>query len=155
MENQNNSFKSLWLSIGSISVVIAAFLFWWIYGKETADGSGLAWVSAFLFLNSGLNTLTAILLCCGVAAIKNGKKELHRNIMITAGVVSALFLVSYLTYHHFSGDTKFVAQGVNKTDLFLYTHFTYYSKYRAAATYFGNLLFSIYKKWATHKKVAK
>jgi len=32
--------------------------------------------------------------------------------MVSATVFSALFLVSYITYHFFHGDTKFPGQGV-------------------------------------------
>ncbi len=150
-----NSFKSLWFSISGISLVIFAFLVWWIYGKETADSTGMAWVSALPYLNSGLNTLTAILLCFGVAAIKKGKKELHRNIMITAGVVSALFLVSYLTYHHFQGDTKFTGTGFIRTIYFTILISHVILSMVQVPLILGTFYLAFTKKWATHKKVAK
>lgn len=155
MENQNNSLKSLWLYISGISLVIFAFLVWWIYGRETADSSGLAWVSALPYLNSGLNSLTAILLCFGVAAIKKGNKILHRNIMITAGVVSALFLVSYLTYHHFQGDTKFMGTGLVRPVYFFILISHIILSMIQVPLILGTFYLAFTKKWATHKKVAK
>jgi len=61
-------------------------------------------------LNATLNGASAILLAAGYAAIRCGKRNLHKTLMVTAFVVSCAFLVSYLVYHiriqqviHFSG----------------------------------------------------
>lgn len=50
-------------------------------------------------VNAALNTISTILLLIGFIMIKSGRKESHRKVMIAALCVSALFLVSYLTYH--------------------------------------------------------
>jgi uncharacterized membrane protein YozB (DUF420 family) len=50
-------------------------------------------------LNACLNGLSGILLVCGYAAIRAGKKNVHRAFMLSAVGVSLLFLVSYVTYH--------------------------------------------------------
>ena len=50
-------------------------------------------------INSILNTISTVLLLTGFILIKSGSKESHRKVMISAMVVSAVFLVSYLTYH--------------------------------------------------------
>ncbi|KXU34944.1 hypothetical protein AXK12_06135 [Cephaloticoccus capnophilus] len=49
-------------------------------------------------LNAGLNALATVLLTVGFIAIKCGKRELHRRIMIGACTVSAVFLVGYVTH---------------------------------------------------------
>lgn len=155
MENQNNSFKSLWVSISLISLSIFAFLVWWIYGKETADGSNYPWVSALPYINCALNSLTAILLCFGVSLIKKGNKTAHRNVMITAGVVSAIFLITYLTYHHFQGDTKFLGQGfVRYLYFFILISHIILSMVQVPLI-LGTFYLAFTKKWATHKKVAR
>lgn len=153
--SNENSLRPIWFSISGISLVIFAFLVWWIYGKETADSSGMAWVSALPYLNSGLNSLTAILLCFGVSAIRKGKKDLHRNIMITAGVVSALFLISYLTYHHFQGDTKFTGTGLIRPIYFAILISHVILSMVQVPLILGTFYLAFTKKWATHKKVAK
>ncbi len=50
-------------------------------------------------LNATLNGLSALLLLAGFIAIKNGRPEIHKKIMLAALVSSAAFLTSYLIYH--------------------------------------------------------
>jgi uncharacterized membrane protein YozB (DUF420 family) len=61
-------------------------------------------------LNATLNGASAILLAAGYAAIRSGKRQLHKRLMLTAFFVSCAFLVSYVIYHfrihqiiHFQG----------------------------------------------------
>lgn len=61
------------------------------------------WVKPLPTVNASLNTLSAILLLAGLMAIKGQKKDLHRNLMITAFLTSAVFLGCYLTYHYALG----------------------------------------------------
>jgi len=51
-------------------------------------------------LNATLNGASAVLLAAGYAAIRSGKRELHKKLMLTAFFVSCAFLVSYLIYHY-------------------------------------------------------
>lgn len=50
-------------------------------------------------INAVLNSISTVLLLIGFILIKSGRKEAHRKVMTAAIVVSAVFLVSYLTYH--------------------------------------------------------
>ncbi len=50
-------------------------------------------------LNACLNGLSAVLLACGYAAIRAGKRDVHKGFMLSAVGVSLLFLISYVTYH--------------------------------------------------------
>src|SRR5208283_842475 len=61
-------------------------------------------------LNATLNGTSAILLAAGYAAIRSGKRALHKKLMLSAFAVSCAFLVSYVIYHirihqviHFQG----------------------------------------------------
>ncbi len=51
-------------------------------------------------LNATLNGISAILLAAGYLAIRSGKRELHKKLMVSAFLVSCAFLVSYLIYHY-------------------------------------------------------
>lgn len=62
-------------------------------------------------LNALLNSLSAILLCSGYIAIRRRCVSLHKTCMLTACCTSALFLVSYLTYHYHVGSKPFTGQG--------------------------------------------
>ena len=49
-------------------------------------------------LNAALNATATVLISLGFVFIKQGKREAHRAMMLTAGVVSAVFLVGYVTH---------------------------------------------------------
>jgi len=49
-------------------------------------------------LNATLNGLATVLLTIGFILIKQGRREAHRKIMTTACIVSAVFLVGYVTH---------------------------------------------------------
>ena len=50
-------------------------------------------------LNASLNGLSAILLTGGYAAIRSGKRNVHKVFMVSAFAASTLFLLSYVIYH--------------------------------------------------------
>jgi uncharacterized membrane protein YozB (DUF420 family) len=50
-------------------------------------------------INACLNGLSGILLACGYAAIRAGKKDVHKAFMLSAFGASTIFLISYVTYH--------------------------------------------------------
>jgi len=61
----------------------------------------------FATINAVLNSLVAILLIAALIAVKQGKFLLHKRIMLTAIVLSVLFLVSYIGHHLLAGETKY------------------------------------------------
>lgn len=50
-------------------------------------------------LNACLNATSALLLAGGYAAIRAGKRDVHKRFMVSAFWVSVIFLVSYVIYH--------------------------------------------------------
>jgi uncharacterized membrane protein YozB (DUF420 family) len=50
-------------------------------------------------VNATLNGAAAVLLVAGFAAIKAGRRQRHRRLMLSAFVVSVAFLACYLYYH--------------------------------------------------------
>ena len=62
-------------------------------------------------LNAFLNGTSGVLLAFGYAAIRRGKIAVHKAFMISAFVVSSVFLVSYLIYHYRVGHVAFQGQG--------------------------------------------
>jgi len=61
----------------------------------------------FALVNALLNATVAILLVAALVAVKQKKYTAHKNIMLTALLLSVLFLVSYIAHHLFAGETKF------------------------------------------------
>lgn len=66
-------------------------------------------------VNATLNGIATILLICGYIAIRQRKVQLHRRIMISAFVVSCVFLVCYLVYHYNVGSVRFDKPGWVRT----------------------------------------
>jgi putative membrane protein len=54
-------------------------------------------------LNASLNALATVLITAGFVFIKTGNKTAHRASMFSAGIVSAVFLVGYLTHKVLKG----------------------------------------------------
>jgi putative membrane protein len=55
--------------------------------------------------NAIINSIVAILLLAGIITAKQGAYKAHRNIMLTAIVLSVLFLVTYIGHHLLAGST--------------------------------------------------
>jgi putative membrane protein len=49
-------------------------------------------------LNAALNATATVLILAGFVLIKQGKRDAHRAAMLSAGVVSAIFLVGYVAH---------------------------------------------------------
>ncbi len=62
-------------------------------------------------LNACLNATSGLLLVLGHRAIQRFEIDRHRRLMVSAAVTSAVFLVSYLTYHAKVGSVHFAGQG--------------------------------------------
>ena len=61
----------------------------------------------FAKANAVINTIVAILLVAGLVNAKKGNYTTHRNIMLTAIVLSGLFLISYMCHHLLAGEARF------------------------------------------------
>jgi len=61
-----------------------------------------------------INGLTAIVLIIAFWAIKKKNIVLHENLMTTAILCSAVFLIMYIAYHMTSDSTKYGGEGILK-----------------------------------------
>lgn len=68
---------------------------------------------------AGTNAITAVLLIVALWAIKMKNITLHKRVMTTAIIFSALFLVMYVLYHMTSDSTSYGGQGVLKYVYFI------------------------------------
>ncbi len=62
-------------------------------------------------LNAALNGLSAILIVAGFVAIRRRRRAVHHRLMVSATVVSAVFLVSYLLRFALSGAHRYPGAG--------------------------------------------
>lgn len=63
-------------------------------------------------VNASLNALATILLIYGYRLIRQGKREQHKRVMLSAFAVSIIFLICYLVYHAEVGSVPYQGQGV-------------------------------------------
>jgi len=61
----------------------------------------------FATFNAVINSIVAILLLAALFAVRANKFYLHKKLMLTAIILSTLFLISYVCHHLLSGDTKY------------------------------------------------
>jgi putative membrane protein len=67
--------------------------------------------SALPSINAALNAASGVLLVLGWRAIRSGRRELHRRLMLAACASSTLFLVGYLTRVALTGTHRFPGSG--------------------------------------------
>ena len=109
----------------------------------------------FAKINAAINSTVSVLLLLALIAVKNKKYLLHKRIMITAIILSCLFLVSYICHHLFTGETKFGGEGNIR---YVY-YFILGTHIILAAIILPFILFTAYRsmigEYAKHKKLAR
>jgi putative membrane protein len=112
-------------------------------------------LGTFPFFHALINGMTAILLALGYAFIKNNKKIAHRNVMITAFGLSALFLVSYVISKISNEPVPYGGEGVLRYVYF----FILISHILLSAIIIPLVLFTMYRgltgEYVKHKKIAR
>ena len=63
-------------------------------------------------VNAFLNATSAVLLIAGYRFIRSLRVDAHRKCQVSAVITSTLFLISYLTYHYYHGESRFLGQGI-------------------------------------------
>jgi putative membrane protein len=101
---EKNDNKARWL-IGIFSfVVFAAVVLLSRIKLEVNLGFN---VHLFAQFNALVNSAVTVLLLLALYAVKNKNYLLHKKLMLTALVLSVMFLVSYICHHLFAGETRF------------------------------------------------
>lgn len=88
-----------------IPVVVAVLFF---LPKNFEVGEEVYYLPA---ANAIINGLTSIVLILAYAAIRKGDRERHKKLMLSALVLSVLFLLSYVSYHSLTESTPFGGEG--------------------------------------------
>lgn len=73
------------------------------------------WATLLPKLNAFINGTCSILLLVSLYFIKQKNIKAHKAVNLTAFVLSALFLISYITYHWVANETSFPADNPNRT----------------------------------------
>ncbi len=79
---------------------------------ERAERLEKPWVAKLPAVNASLNAVCTTLLVLALTAVRNGRVRAHITLMISALVVSAVFLACYLVYHaQIGGGVSFQGRG--------------------------------------------
>lgn len=126
-----------------------------ILGRVQVPVGGAFNVHIFAKFNAIINSLVSLLLIVGLITVKNGNYKLHKKIMLSAMILSMLFLISYICHHLFAGDTKFGGIGAIR---YVY-YFILITHIFLAAIILPFVLFTAYRamiaEWPQHRKLAK
>ena len=149
---QKNDKSARWLILASSFVVFAAIV---LLSRVKVDVDLGFDKHLFAKFNAVINSVVSLLLISGLVAVKCKKYLLHKRIMLTAIILSCLFLISYICHHLFAGETKYGGTGALRYIYFfiLGTHII------LAAIILPFVLFSAYRgltgEYARHKKISK
>ncbi|MDA0284063.1 MAG: DUF420 domain-containing protein [Planctomycetota bacterium] len=127
-----------------------------IIAAELPDG-----LAALPAVNASLNGLATVLLVIGFWLIRQGKRDAHRNVMLSAFGVSIAFLVCYVAYHaglnHYTGEH---GKGFTGTGTVRVAYFVILISHVLLAAVVPFLaIITIYRglkaDWVRHKKIAR
>ena len=102
--------RSALVVIGGVSFVVVLVVGYLLLGHTPQAGAG-ALVAALPLLNACLNATSAALLSAGWVFIRRKRVTAHKTCMVSALVVSTVFLVSYVSYHSLAGSRPFAGVG--------------------------------------------
>lgn len=86
---------------------LVAFALIVILGRVKLDYDPGFDIHIFAAINAIINSTVTILLVSALIAVKRKNYLLHKKLMMTAMILSILFLVSYICHHLLAGDTRF------------------------------------------------
>ena len=105
---KKNDKKAKLLIFTFSAIVFAAVV---VLGRVKLDVQVGFDVHIFAALNAFINSIVTVLLVAAFVAVKRKKYHLHKKLMITALLLSIVFLISYIIHHLLAGDTKFGGEG--------------------------------------------
>lgn len=148
--------KNATLLIITISVVVFGAV---VFLTNFKPLSGLNFgfnIHLLALTNAIINGTVSVLLVWALIAVKNKKYELHKRLMLSAIVLSVLFLVSYIGHHLLASETKY--GGVHNGLYFFYL-FILITHIFLATIILPFILFTAYRsltgEYSKHKKLAK
>ncbi|HEY9176131.1 MAG TPA: DUF420 domain-containing protein [Flavipsychrobacter sp.] len=112
-------------------------------------------IHIFALINAVINSAVSVLLVWALIAVRNKNYLLHKRLMLTAILLSVLFLVSYIAHHLLAGDTVYGGEG----SIRYFYYFILITHIILAAIILPFILFTAYRsltgEYARHKKLAR
>jgi putative membrane protein len=154
MENHSleQKFSKLIIIVSILIPVVVAILF----NVKLKDlGYNVEPLSFLPRIYATINGITAVVLVAGVLAIKNGKRQLHKQLMTTAIGLSLAFLVMYIAYHMTTDSTKFGGEGMIRNVYFIILISHILLSIAVIPLVLITYVRALAEKFDKHKKIAK
>ncbi len=139
-------------AILAVSISAILFLFWLIYGRTASTGLDVSFLAG---ANALFNSISTLCILLGIQAIRKGKKQRHKRYMLSALLASTLFLISYIVYHTFHGDVRFMGQGIIRPIYFFILISHILLSVMALPMILITVAFAFTERFTIHKKIAK
>lgn len=147
-----NDRRAKWL-IGIFSFVIFTTIV--ILGRVKLNINPTFDVHIFARINAIINSFVTALLIAALVAVKMKHYVVHMRLMLTAMILSIIFLLSYIAHHLLSGETKFGGTGIIR---YVY-YFILGTHILLAAVVLPFILFTAYRgltgEFPRHRKLAR
>lgn len=137
-----------------IGFILTIFLVWFIYFKTAAIPT-YGFIKQLPLCNAIFNSFSAISVILGIKAILNNNQSRHKKWMLSAILSSTLFLISYLVYHHFHGDTLFPGTGFIRPIYFFILISHIILSIVALPMILITASFALLQKFQSHKNIAR
>jgi len=98
-------------TIGAVSLAVVIVVGYLVVGRRPERDGAPGVAESLPLINACLNATSAALLTGGYVFIRRRRVTAHKTCMVSALLVSTLFLVSYVTYHSLAGSRPFGGQG--------------------------------------------
>ena len=145
--------KSSMLFINSISVFVPIFVAVMLsFPNKLNLGE---WTKNLSHAIGIINSLTTIVLLCGLVFIKQSKVHLHRIAMTTAFILGGLFLVCYIAYHISNPANKFYGEGFSRYVYFFFLISHIGLSLIVLPLVLRAMFFAVTKQFSRHKKIVR
>lgn len=145
--------RSFWIFNAVVSITAIGFLGWLLLLRE---GGGVhADLSFMPGVNAALNATSATLLVLGLGAIRSGRREVHKRLMVSAFAASTIFLVGYVLYHYAHGDTQYGGVGAIRIVYFTILISHVLLSIVMLPMILTTFYFAVRERFAMHKRLAR
>lgn len=140
--------------IVGISAVVVGFLVWLVYLKGSVRQTSPL-VNQLPALNAVLNALSSVFLVMAYRAVKRREYVRHMRFIFAAVTTSTLFFVSYVIYHYYHGDSRFLGTGFIRPVYFFILISHIFLSALAVPLILTSLYLALSGKIAVHRKVSR
>lgn len=146
----------IWAASIAIPVVVGVLLNPRMEELISFPDSFVAFARNLPYVNATINSFVSILLVLGYVLIRSGRRQAHQRAMVSAFGLSAIFLLTYVTYHLAVGHVGYCDANLAPTWLYYFILITHIG---LSVTIVPLASFSIFRAlnetYDRHKKLAR